>query len=175
VGSLFRGSLRLLVFAGSLLAGLQVPSYLDQYEKRVDAHLLEVTSNLSGFQDTANQMFSGDMDALIAYYQSSNDRVFELDADSIRNIYNRYLSLSQEQYAVNAPWYDSAFHMLFRADPELRNEALTSYSYSVPLDLEALEWGFGIAILITLVVELLFSTFQILFSGKPSRQTKGVT
>jgi hypothetical protein len=170
-----RGSLRLLIFAGSLLAGMQVPSYLDQYGKRVDAHLLEVTYNLSGFQDTANQMFDGDLEALIAYYANSDDRVFEQDANSIRSIYNRYLLLSREQFAVNAPWYDSAFHMLFSADPELRAEALSGYSYSVPLDLSALEWGFGVAILVTLMVELLLSICGRLFVGKRGRHRQGLT
>jgi hypothetical protein len=170
-----RGSLRLLVFAGGLLAGMQVPSYLDQYEKRVDAHLLEVTYNLSGFQETANQMFDGDMEALIAYYEDSDDRVFVQDANSIRSIYNRYLLLTREQFAASAPWYGSAFHMLFSADPELRAEALSGYTVSVPLDLGALEWGFGVAILVTLIVELLFSICWRLLVGKRGRRRQGLT
>ena len=160
---IFRSSVRLVIFAGCLLAGLQVPSYLDQYQKRVDAHLLEVSANLSGFQNTANQLFGGDMEALIAYYENSGDRVFELDADSVRNIYARYLNLTWEQSAVGAAWYTSAYHALFRADPELRSEALAGYSYTVPLDLNALAWGFGVSISVTLLLELFFSLLARLF------------
>ncbi|MBD3649377.1 MAG: DUF2937 family protein, partial [Pseudomonadales bacterium] len=42
-----------------LLTGLQVPSFVDQYEKRVDAHLLEVTENLRGFQEIADEYYGG--------------------------------------------------------------------------------------------------------------------
>jgi len=170
VGIFIRGSLRLLVFAGSLLAGMQVPSYLAQYESRVDAHLLEVTNNLSGFQGTANQLFNGNIEALIVYYEQSNDPVFERDANSIRGIYNRYLLLTREQFAVNAPWYYSVIHMLFSADHELRTETLSGYSYSVPLDRAALEWGFGFAILVTLLLELLVSICRRLFAGTHRRR-----
>ncbi|MCB1670957.1 MAG: DUF2937 family protein [Gammaproteobacteria bacterium] len=160
---LFRGSIRLLIFAGCLLTGLQVPSYVDQYEKRVDAHLLEVTANLSGFQDTANRMFDGNMEALIAYYENSGDQVFELDANSVRNIYRRYLNLTREQNAISAPWYRSAYHAVFRADPELRGEALAGYSYTVPLDLNTLAWGFGLAVSVTLLLELILLLLARLF------------
>lgn len=154
MSSLFRGFLRLAVFGTALLAGLQVPGYMDQYGKRVDAHLLEVTHNLSGFQETANQLFDGDLEALITYYTNSNDQVFERDANSIRIIYNRYLRLTREQTAVSAPWYNSAAHILFAADPEIRDEALEQFTYTVTLEAEALEWGVGTAVLITLLVEL---------------------
>jgi len=87
---ILRGYIRLLTFACGLLVGIQVPSYLDQYQKRVDAHFLEVSSNISGFQATADLLFDGDMELLIAYYENSNDRVFEEDSNSIRNIYDRY-------------------------------------------------------------------------------------
>jgi len=59
---------RLLLFAAALLLGIQIPSFIDQYEKRVDAHFQEVSINISGFQNTADLMFGGDLQQLIAYY-----------------------------------------------------------------------------------------------------------
>ncbi len=167
---ILRGYIRLLTFACGLLVGIQVPSYLDQYQKRVDAHFLEVSSNISGFQATADLLFDGDMELLIAYYENSNDRVFEEDSNSIRNIYDRYNLILSEQTALASQWYTSAFHILFAANPELRVEAFEAYSYTVPLDAKALEWGFSVAIFITLVLEA--SGFVLFRSIFPRRRPK---
>jgi len=57
------GYLRLIVFAIGLLVGVQVPGFVDQYVKRVSAHQIEAAKNFSGFQDTANRNFGGDVEA----------------------------------------------------------------------------------------------------------------
>jgi hypothetical protein len=167
---ILHGYIRLLTFACGLLVGIQVPSFMNQYQQRVDAHFLEVSSNISGFQATADLLFDGNMESLIGYYENSNDRVFEEDSNSIRNIYNRYNLILTEQTAINSEWYKNAYHILIAANPELRSEAFDTYSYTVPLDLEALEWGFGVALFITLFFESIGSIFiRIMF---PNRRPK---
>jgi hypothetical protein len=99
--SLLKTYSRLLIFAGGLLLGIQVPNFVDQYERRIDAHYLEVNANISGFQSTADLLFSGDMEALIAYYADSNDLVFESDAQSIRSIVDRYDRISNEREVLS--------------------------------------------------------------------------
>ena len=64
--SIFRAYSRLAVFAVGILLGIQVPSFVEQYNQRIDAHFREVNINLSGFQDTADRLFDGDLEALIA-------------------------------------------------------------------------------------------------------------
>ena len=93
---------RLFIFAAALLVGIQVPSFIDQYEKRVDAHYQEISINISGFQNTANLLFDGDLQALIVYYQDSGDSVFESDAASISSIVNRFNRISAEQAALSS-------------------------------------------------------------------------
>jgi hypothetical protein len=73
-----------VLFAVGLLLGIQVPSFIDQYQQRIDAHFREVSINITGFQDTADRLFSGDLESLIAYYRKSNDEVFQRDAASRR-------------------------------------------------------------------------------------------
>ena len=46
---MFRSYLRLLVFAFGLLVGVQVPGFIDDYTKRVDAHRAESEQSLLGF------------------------------------------------------------------------------------------------------------------------------
>ena len=146
---------RLFIFAGGLLLGIQVPSFIDQYQKRVDAHFQEVSANISGFQSTADLLFAGDIEALIAYYENSNDEVFQRDASSIRLIVNRFNRISAEQVTLQANVVAVAMHVMFAADQEFFDEAVEQYSYTVPLNSMAIQWGLALAIFITLTIDLI--------------------
>lgn len=151
-----RTSSRLLIFGGGLLLGIQVPAFVDQYSQRVDAHYREVSANISGFKRTADELFQGDMQALINYYRQSNDLVFERDAESLQNIVNRYQRIGLEQEALQADLLSAALHVIFSADAELLEEARAQYSYTVPLDTFALQWGFAAAVIFILLSELTY-------------------
>lgn len=140
------------------MLGIQVPSFVDQYQKRVDAHFLEVSTNISGFQSTADLLFNGEIEALIAYYESSADEVFQRDADSIRLIVNRFNRISAEQAALQSNVIAVAMHVMFAADREFFDEAVAQYTYTVPLNSIAIQWGLAIAILITLTIDLILFT-----------------
>ncbi|MEX0618593.1 MAG: DUF2937 family protein [Pseudohongiellaceae bacterium] len=148
------GYLRLFVFAAGMLVGIQVPGFVDQYSKRLDARFSEASHNISGFQSTARLLFGGDMQALIRYYETSGDPVFESDADSIRNIYNRYRILAAEMEALEGNAISRAMHVGFAANEELFQETLNQYSYTVPLNTQAVGWGLTMALLLTVLGEL---------------------
>ncbi len=145
---------RLFIFACGLLLGIQVPNFVDQYERRIDAHYLEVSANISGFKSTADLLFSGDMEALITYYAKSNDLVFESDAQSIRGIVDRYNRISNEQQALSRNILATAMHVLLYADDEFLDETFEQYGYTVPLNMLAVEWGLAIALLLTIAIDL---------------------
>ena len=71
---MLRSYLRLALFACGLLLGVQVPGFVDDYGKRVEAHRLESQQSLKGFQDTARRFFKGDLDALVAQ-QAPNGQI----------------------------------------------------------------------------------------------------
>ncbi|MCF8023886.1 MAG: DUF2937 family protein [Desulfobacteraceae bacterium] len=148
-----RGYLRIIVFVCGLLAGVQLPGFMDQYQKRVDAHLQEAQKNLSGFRDTADRYFQGDIESLIGYYKESNDPVFSGDAGSVEKIYRRWQMLRSEQEAIAGPWYTAALHLVFFYNDELLKETFSHYSYTVPLTPQAVAWGVGIAFLVSFVTE----------------------
>ena len=52
--------LRLVLFAVGLLVGVQVPGFISDYAKRVEAHLIEAQTGLRGFDATAQQFFNGE-------------------------------------------------------------------------------------------------------------------
>ena len=145
---------RLLIFAGGLLLGIQVPNFVDQYERRIDAHYLEVNANISGFQSTADLLFSGDIQALITYYVDSNDLVFESDAQSIRSIVARYNRISNEREAMSGNILTAAMHVILYADDEFIGETFEQYGYTIPLNMLAVEWGLAIALLLTITIDL---------------------
>ena len=97
--------LRLVLFAAGLLVGVQVPGFINDYAKRVEAHLIEAQAGLSGFQNTANQFFKGDMQALVAHYRASEDPIFRSDADSLGNLLTRQVALDKQFQAMQGPWY----------------------------------------------------------------------
>ena len=152
--SVLRTYSRLLLFAGGLLLGIQVPSFIDQYEKRVDAHYQEVSANISGFQSTAQLLFDGELEALISYYQSSNDEVFKRDAGSIRIIADRFNRISAERVALAGNLLNVAFHVLLRPDREIFDETISQYSYTVPLNSLAVQWGLALAVFLIISIDL---------------------
>lgn len=152
--SFIRTTSRLLVFGGGLLLGIQVPAFVDQYSQRVDAHYREVSANIAGFQRTADARFEGDLRALIEYYRDSNDPVFKSDAESVQTIVNRYYRLSGEYQAMQGNLVAVALHVIFAADDELLAETRDQYSYTVPLNGIAIQWGLAAAVVLFLIAEL---------------------
>src|SRR5687768_15679810 len=90
----------IVIACAVLLFGIQVPNFVDQYEKRLDAHFIEAANNLKGFQEIADQYFAGSIEALIAKHESSEDSIFRDEAKPIRNIYQRYVRFKSEKVAL---------------------------------------------------------------------------
>jgi hypothetical protein len=150
---MLRAYLRLVVFAVGLLAGVQVPGFVDQYAKRVSAHYLEVQHNFAGFQRTADQYFGGSVDALITHHSSSSDAVFRDEAKSIAAMYARLRSLSAELEAMRGSPLARLLHVATNANREILQETTDAYSYTVPLDASAILYGVCSALLLSLVIE----------------------
>ena len=150
---MLRSYLRLVVFAFGLLAGIQVPAFIDAYTQRVEAHRLESAESLSGFRATAQRFFAGDLDQLVAHYRTSDDPVMRSDADSVSYLIRRAALLEREWQAMQGPWYKRAWHVFSAADRNLRAETLATYRYQVMLDPAAMAWGLSCALLLAMVAE----------------------
>jgi hypothetical protein len=141
----------------SLLIGLQIPNFVDQYEKRVDAHLREVTINLQPFQDIAAKFFGGDMNKLIELHRASGEKPFQEEGAAIEKMMQRKLRFEADLAALQTNLPMKALHVLLHGDREMIDEALGQYSYAVPLDQDALVFGAGVALVILLLLELLLA------------------
>ncbi|MCF8973684.1 DUF2937 family protein, partial [Pseudomonas edaphica] len=133
--------LRLVLFAIGLLVGVQVPGFINDYAKRVEAHLIEAQTGLRGFDATAQQFFNGDLQALVAHYRASDDPVFRSDANSLGTLLDRQVALDKQFQAMQGPWYIRVLQVAVAADPDIRLETWNGYSYQILLTPEAMGWG----------------------------------
>jgi len=164
-----------VVFAAGLLVGVQVPGFVNDYAKRVEAHLIEAQASLSGFQGTANQFFKGDMQALVAHYRASEDPIFRSDADSLSNLLTRQLALDKQFQAMQGPWYIRFLQVVLAADPDIRKETWNGYSYQILLTPEAMIWGMSGALLLSFGIECLFRLIDwVVLGGKRLRQSRPI-
>ena len=152
--------LMIIIACASLLIGLQVPSFVDQYQKRVDAHLREVIVNLQPFVEIATKYFDGDMEKLLALHRNSEALPFKEEGKAIEQMLQRKTHFEAELSALNTALPQRALHVLLHSDEQLREEALAQYSYTVPLDIPALSFGAGAAIAVLLIVELLLALLR---------------
>lgn len=163
---MLRSYLRLVLFTAGLLIGVQIPGFISDYSKRVEAHLIEAQKSLGGYNDTAQRFFKGDVQALIQHYRSSDDPVFRADADNINNLLIRTQTLDREWLALQGPWYMRAYHVLTSADPDIRKETWNGYSWQVLLSPEVIGWGLVCALLFSLVIESLVLFIDWVFVGR---------
>ncbi|WP_460117276.1 DUF2937 family protein [Pseudomonas sp. S2_C03] len=167
--------LRLVLFAAGLLIGVQVPGFINDYTKRIEAHLIEAQTSLSGFQNTANQFFKGDMQALVAHYRASEDPIFRSDADSLSHLLTRQVALDKQFQAMQGPWYVRFLQVVLAADPDIRKETWNGYSYQILLTPEAMIWGMSGALLLSFGIECLFRLIDwVVLGGRRLRQSRPI-
>ncbi|KAE9639263.1 DUF2937 family protein [Pseudomonas sp. PB103] len=166
---------RLVLFAAGLLIGVQVPGFINDYAKRVEAHLIEAQTGLRGFQGTAEQFFKGDIQALVAHYRASEDPVFRSDADSLSTLLDRQLALDKQFQAMQGPWYIRFLQVVLAADPDIRKETWNGYSYQILLTPEAMIWGMSGALLLSFGIECLFRLIDwVVLGGRRLRQSRPI-
>jgi hypothetical protein len=152
MGTLYRYGL-ILIACAALLLGIQIPNFVDQYEKRLDAHFSEVKNNLQGYQDIADRLYGGSITALIAKHQQSADKTFQEEAQPITNIVQRYEHFSKELTALATGLTGKIAYIVTQGDRELIAETYHNYSFAVPLNEAAVTSGFIFMGVVVFVVE----------------------
>jgi DUF2937 family protein len=153
--SVFKDYARLVLFTAGILVGVQIPSFIDQYAKRISAHHLEAKANFQGYETTATKHFDGDVKSLLRHYGASSDPVFKDDAETIKRIYHRIQMFSNELRILDASLLKRIVHVAFDADKVVLEETFSEYSYTVPLTHEAILCGLGLGLAASLVFDLL--------------------
>ncbi|MEH6579584.1 MAG: DUF2937 family protein [Amphritea sp.] len=147
--------LRLILFMGGVLVGIQVPGFIDQYSKSLEAHSRESTLSLEEFQADANKYFNGDLEKLISHYQSNEDPVFNTGGDSIRAIYSRNLLLGKAVEEFQRTTYSAYIHVFLHPVTQIKNEVWESYSYNILLNESAIISGLSLGVILSAITDLL--------------------
>lgn len=135
--------------------GSQGPAFLDQYAKRVDAHLIEARLNFNGFVLIAEQLHGGSVEALIEHHRKSADETFKREADVIEGIYKRVKLLENENKSLAGNIYKDALHVVLKADRVLVQETMRQFSAQLNLNIESILFALFAGLIFCLVTKLL--------------------
>lgn len=170
--NVFYSYIRMFIFLGAALAGIQVPAFVDQYGKSLQAHLAESRIALNAFQDDADKYFGGDLAKLIAHYIGNPDQVFNEGGRSIQSIYdrNQLLKTNLEQFQRNS--WSAYTQALVTPVPDVRKEVWVNFSYVIQLKPWAIVFGLAVGLAFALVTELVLRMLAGLWpSAKRSSRT----
>lgn len=146
----------------ALLAGIQVPSFVDQYTKRVDARLAEAQLALKPFQDIAQDFHGGSLDALIEKHAHSQDITFQAEALAIAKLRDRVVYLQRQAQELNTDLTHQLLWIATAGDTEMVTETRQHYSFGILLDKTAVICGLVFMFAVVLPLELLAGLFRLL-------------
>ena len=167
---LVRGLLdRLLVVAAVVCGGL-VPGFITQYQQRLGGRLDQARIDLEGWQKIADQMFHGDLYALIRYHAASTDPTFRAEAQVILRLVQTVQHLQEAVAALHGSLLQQMAYLSLHLDSGLARATAADWTPTFALSLE----GIVLATLFGLVIWLVFhSIWWLLFRlGRPPVQMR---
>ncbi|WP_299496729.1 DUF2937 family protein [uncultured Shewanella sp.] len=151
--------LRLILFMIGVLVGIQAPSVVDQYGKRLQSQLTESKLSLSAFQGDADRYFGGSIDKLIAYYQGNDDPVFNDAGKNVEQLMLRQIALSTAWQQFSANEYSPYVQFIFDPMSDIKTQVLAQYTYSIVLNSQAIVIGVIAGGLLAAVAECVLMLF----------------
>ena len=160
-----------ILFIAGFLSGVQVPNFIDQYEKRIDAHYLEANESFKGFQEIADRFHGGSMESLIEKHEASGDSTFNAEATPLRKVFERKIRFEREHQALQTSLFGKARHVAVAGDRETIQETWNNFSVGFPLNIPSVMSGLSIAGVLIILLELLMFLFRRIFKiGRPEQQ-----
>lgn len=151
----------LVMFTAAFLIGVQIPNFVDQYSKRIDAHLIEAAEHLSGYQNTADIYHGGDIEVLIQKHRNSSDPTFRSEAVVIENLADNHARFVAEVQALSGSFLSAAVRVVFLGDRQIRREVLDDYTKALPLSVHAASTGLVVAFLMSVVLEFVLALLKV--------------
>jgi hypothetical protein len=160
---IFRHYLTMALFAAGLLFGVQAPNFVDQYEKRIDAHLIEARAQLAGFLEIAEKLYDGDVQKLIAQHADSADTTFNAEHQVLTDNFQRLQRFEAAKGALKTQFAGKVVHILFSPERDSLKETAQNYTAAFPLTTSAIICGLVGALFVCLVFELIVFFFGSVF------------
>lgn len=145
-----------LVFALSLLIGLQFPNFLQQYELRLDAHLIESEHQLQQYQKLADLFFDGSLELLIQKHKESEVPLFQAETALIEKTLVRFHYWQSQQNAMQGTLVSRLYFLATQFNTPLFIETEANYKAEILLNQDSISVGLVLALLNTLLMELFF-------------------
>ena len=157
----------LVIFTAGLMLGVQLPNFVDQYVKRVDASLQEAQRHITEYRNIAQRYGLGSIEALIEKHENSSDLTFQAEAVPLKNNYMREKQLQTEMQSLHGSFWSQGLHLIVSGDREIITETYYNYSANVPLNSNAAICGLSAGLLLSFILELLWSMLASLLKRKP--------
>lgn len=171
---MFRHYLRLFLFCAALLVGIQLPGFVDQYGKSLQAHYLESDRSVSEFRADAKRFFQGDLDALAKHYVKNNDAIISKGGENIQTLIERNRVLTKAWTRFQTSTLQAFMQTYFYPVEDIRLESWQSYGFMVRFDPTSIVCGLVAALLLSVFFDLLLSFFAWLWrkisGGKAKRR-----
>jgi len=144
----------MLLFTVMFLVGLQVPAFMDQYTKRVDAQAVEVSGLLRQYQKIADKYHNGSMSELIALHERNHNQTFNDEAVVITQHVEREQYLSEHLNKLKSNVFSAATTILIQVDEEIYARTIDQYTMSIQFTKLSLLFATFMAILSCALYEL---------------------
>ena len=158
-----------IIFALSLLLGLQIPHFLAVYETRLDAHYVESTSQLKQYQKLADLLFTGDLKALLETHKNSDIALFRAETKIIEKLIQRTHFLQKQKISLQGSIVQRLFYLTTQINQPLFIETQKNYQENIVLNQQSMTIGLIVATLVTLLLEMIFLLLPFLLKKSKAR------
>lgn len=144
-----------LVFSGLLLARMQLPNFVLQYQQVVTSHFIEIKNQLHQYQRIADRYYNGDIQALVQEHRQNTVTAIRAEAGIINQLAQRHEYLLQQVTELkNKPLYKQLWFLSSQTDSEMIREVLNGYIWTVPLTPQAIISGLTLALALNMAIYL---------------------
>ncbi|NVJ66081.1 MAG: DUF2937 family protein [Gammaproteobacteria bacterium] len=161
---------KFIIFGLLLLIGIQIPGFVSDYKKNLQARFAESQLGLTKFQETADRHFNGSLENLVEHYKTTNDPVVAEGGDGIQALVQRHLLLTDAIASTNRSVSSSYSHLAFNPVTDIRQQVWDNYDFTILLSQSALGFGLIFALLAIVILELIIFVLKVPFRSKSKRR-----
>lgn len=122
------GALDRVILVGGILAGGTVPGFIAQFRQRLGGRLDQVLKDLQPFQEIANQMHDGSLEALVRHHMKSTDPTFRQEGEAISAMQYAAQTLNDSLQILQGPLPQQIKYLVTRADREMLRATWDAFS-----------------------------------------------
>lgn len=145
-----------VAFFMAALAGMQLPSWMLQYQQRLGGQLDEASLHLGRYQDIANTHTDGDLMVLVNQFRVSADSATRETGHVIWQLHDRVEELSQHSLQLaSSNLARQLLHLSQNLHTDLARATLENFQPAIVLNFEAISMALVAGILVSSLIHLL--------------------